>query len=280
MTYKTTIIERNLHQRDTPLQIKGDLVIQGDILEKSEITVGGNLKVFGGIQQAKIETRRHLIVEQGIAHGSEVVVNGSTKSGFIEKSTVYSRGDIIIQNSAMRAELNAGRNIILSNGIIVGGTAWASEKIVAQRIGSSAGIVTSLSVGIHPKIRRNCQKIQVLMKQLETDLEALNKNILFLEDADVSTLSSRSHQLYQRLPEMKSKQKQQKQQQKQSRHNLAQLLKLAKSRHPTDPHILVHDTVFEKVKIEIGWHQFPVTELFQKVAFKIKNGHIYLADLA
>ena len=53
----------------------------------------------------------------------------------------------------MRATLYAGRNILLSDGIMVGGTASATEKIVIQRLGSSAGVPTYISVGIHPKIR-------------------------------------------------------------------------------------------------------------------------------
>ena len=153
MRPETTRIERDFNQRDSPFKIDGNLFIQGDVLEKTEIQVGGDLRVSGIIQRAKIETDRHLVVGQGVTDRSEVKVNGSVKSGFIENSVVSSRGDIIIQNNVMRATLHAGRNILLSDGIMVGGTASATEKIVIQRLGSSAGVPTCISVGIHPKIR-------------------------------------------------------------------------------------------------------------------------------
>ena len=280
MRPETTRIERDFNQRDSPFKIDGNLFIQGDVLEKTEIQVGGDLRVSGIIQRAKIETDRHLIVGQGVTDRSEVKVNGSVKSGFIENSVVSSRGDIIIQNNVMRATLHAGRNILLSDGIMVGGTASATEKIVIQRLGSSAGVPTYISVGIHPKIRIKYNEIQSRIEEMGKELKLLAKNIRFLEEIDINDSTSRSYQNYLQLPQIKSKQKKYQRYQLLAKKNLDQLLNLAESRWPDNPHVLVLDTVFEKVQINIGWNQFLTTEVLKKVAFKDKNNAVCLVDLA
>ena len=280
MRPKTTRIERDFNQRDSPFKIDGNLFIQGDVLEKTEIQVGGDLRVSGIIQRAKIETDRHLVVGQGVTDRSEVKVNGSVKSGFIENSVVSSRGDIIIQNNVMRATLHAGRNILLSDGIMVGGTASATEKIVIQRLGSSAGVPTCISVGIHPKIRIKYNQIQFRIEEIGKELKLLAKNIRFLEETDINDSTSRSYQNYLQLPQIRSKHKKYQRHQLLAKKNLDQLLNLAESRWPDNPHVLVLDTVFEKVQINIGWNQFLTTEVLKKVAFKDKNNAVCLVDLA
>ena len=280
MRPKTTRIERDFNQRDSPFKIDGNLFIQGDVLEKTEIQVGGDLRVSGIIQRAKIETDRHLVVGQGVTDRSEVKVNGSVKSGFIENSVVSSRGDIIIQNNVMRATLHAGRNILLSDGIMIGGTASATEKIVIQRLGSSAGVPTCISVGIHPKIRIKYNEIQSRIEEIGKELKLLAKNIRFLEETDINDSTSRSYQNYLQLPQIKSKHKKYQRHQLLAKKNLDQLLNLAESRWPDNPHVLVLDTVFEKVQINIGWNQFLTTEVLKKVAFKDKNNAVCLVDLA
>ena len=280
MRPETTRIERDFNQRDSPFKIDGNLFIQGDVLEKTEIQVGGDLRVSGIIQRAKIETDRHLVVGQGVTDRSEVKVNGSVKSGFIENSVVSSRGDIIIQNNVMRATLHAGRNILLSDGIMVGGTASATEKIVIQRLGSSAGVPTCISVGIHPKIRIKYNQIQFRIEEIGKELKLLAKNIRFLEETDINDSTSRSYQNYLQLPQIRSKHKKYQRHQLLAKKNLDQLLNLAESRWPDNPHVLVLDTVFEKVQINIGWNQFLTTEVLKKVAFKDKNNAVCLVDLA
>ena len=207
MRREATRIERDFNQQDSPLKIEGNLFIQGDVLEKTEIQVGGDLRVSGIIQRAKIETNRHLVVGQGVTDRSEVKVNGSVKSGFIENSVVHSRGDIIIQNSVMRATLHAGRNILLSDGVMIGGSASATEKIVIQKLGSSAGVPTYLSVGIHPKIRIKYGEIQSRIEDIDKELLLLAKNIRFLEETDINDSTSQSYHSYLQLPQIKSKQK-------------------------------------------------------------------------
>ena len=280
MRPETTRIEIDFNRRDSPFKIDGNLFIQGDVLEKTEIQVGGDLRVSGIIQRAKIETDRHLVVGQGVTDRSEVKVNGSVKSGFIENSVVSSRGDIIIQNNVMRATLHAGRNILLSDGIMVGGTASATEKIVIQRLGSSAGVPTCISVGIHPKIRIKYNEIQSRIEEIGKELKLLAKNIRFLEETDINDSTSRSYQNYLQLPQIKSKHKKYQRHQLLAKKNLDQLLNLAESRWPDNPHVLVLDTVFEKVQINIGWNQFLTTEVLKKVAFKDKNNAVCLVDLA
>ena len=103
--------------------------------------------------------------------------------------------DIIIQNNVMRATLYAGRNILLSDGIMVGGTASATEKIVIQRLGSSAGVPTYISVGIHPKIRIKYNEIQSRIEEIGKELQILAKNIRFLEETDINDYMSPSFKI-------------------------------------------------------------------------------------
>ena len=277
---QTIVIEGDLSQWDSPYKIEGNLVVRGDVPDSSEIQVGGDLKVQGGVWAAKVQAGRHFIVGQGISSDSKVTVGGSTKALFIERSIVHSRIDIIVQDSAMRAELFAGRNVLLSDGAIVGGTACAGEKILAHRVGSSSDVETNLSVGIHPKIRRRRRDLQMLLNRLEEGVDRLAKDIIFLEQTDPTSLPPKSRQRYQQLPQMKARKTRYENELDQARRKLVQLLNLAKVRWPPDPHIEVRDTVFQGVRVEVGWDLFPVTTEFHRVIFKMQNKTICLVDLA
>ncbi|MAE17841.1 hypothetical protein CMK12_02700 [Candidatus Poribacteria bacterium] len=242
--------------------------------------LGGDLKVQGGVWAAQVQVGRHFIVGQGISSDSKVTVGGSTKALFIERSIVHSRIDIIVQDSTMRAELFAGRNVLLSDGAIVGGTACAGEKILAHRVGSSSDVETNLSVGIHPKIRRRRRDLQMLLNRLEEGVDRLAKDIIFLEQTDPTSLPPKSRQRYQQLPQMKARKTRYENELDQARRKLVQLLNLAKVRWPPDPHIEVRDTVFQGVRVEVGWDLFPVTTEFHRVIFKMQNKTICLVDLA
>ena len=277
---QTIVIEGDLSQWDSPYKIEGNLVVRGDVPDSSEIQVGGDLKVQGGVWAAKVQAGRHFIVGQGISSDSQVTVGGSTKALFIEKSIVHSRIDIIVQNSTMRAEIFAGRNVLLSDGAIVGGTTCAGEKILAHRVGSPSDVETNLLVGIHPKIRRRRRDLQMLLNRLEEGVDRLAKDITFLEQADPTSLPPKSRQRYQQLTQMKARKTRYENELDQARRKLVQLLNLAKVRWPPDPHIEVRDTVFQGVQVEVGWDLFPVTTEFHRVIFKMRNKTICLVDLA
>ena len=276
---QTIVIAGDLSRWDSPYKIEGNLVVRGDVPNNSEIQVEGDLRVQGGVWAAKVQAGRHLIVGQGISSDSQVTVGGSTKALFIEKSIVHSRIDIIVQNSAMRAELFAGRNVLLSDGAIVGGIACAGEKILAHRVGSSSDVETNLSVGIRPKIRRRRRDLQMLLNRLEEGVDRLAKDITFLEQANPMSLPPKSRQRYQQLTQMKARKSRYENELDQARRKLVQLLNLAKVRWPPDPHIEVRDTVFQGVQVEVGWDLFPVTTEFHRVIFKMRNKAICLVDL-
>ena len=128
--------------------------------------------------------------------------------------------------------------------------------------------------------RTKYNEIQSRIEEIRKELQLLAKNIRFLEETDINDSTSRSYQNYLQLPQIKSKQKKYQRYQLLAKKNLDQLLNLAESRWPDNPHVLVLDTVFEKVQINIGWNQFLTTEVLKKVAFKDKNNAVCLVDLA
>jgi uncharacterized protein (DUF342 family) len=114
--------------------VKGaqDVTVYG-VVEGGEIDAGGSISLYGNVfgkQTSRIRSTRHV------------------KGTYIDSAIVEAQKDIVLTRGARQSALRAGGSILaLGDGnAIMGGTAQASERIVAYDLGSEGEIATRQQV--------------------------------------------------------------------------------------------------------------------------------------
>jgi uncharacterized protein (DUF342 family) len=114
--------------------VKGaqDVTVYG-VVEGGEIDAGGSISLYGNVfgkQTSRIRSTRHV------------------KGTYIDSAIVEAQKDIVLTRGARQSALRAGGSILaLGDGnAIMGGTAQASERIVAYDLGSEGEIATRIEI--------------------------------------------------------------------------------------------------------------------------------------
>jgi len=139
------------------LSMDGTLDINGWIRAGFHVQAKGNILVGEGIEDAYVEAGADISVKGGIigSGGGEVRAGGNIVVRFIENARVHANGNILIGNDIVRSTVSANNRIIDTGGRgrIRGGSVSAGKVIEINEIGSPAGIVTHVSVGVDPELK-------------------------------------------------------------------------------------------------------------------------------
>jgi len=132
------------------LDVEGDVLVNGSVLSKFEVSATGNVYIIGSVEDAIISSGGSVYVEQGI-YGHEkgiVFARDSVEARCIEQAHVFCRGRVSALTNISHALVVAFDAVSVTNpeGIIVGGTVKAGNTISASKIGSPSGTATRLSI--------------------------------------------------------------------------------------------------------------------------------------
>ncbi|MBW1780491.1 MAG: DUF342 domain-containing protein [Deltaproteobacteria bacterium] len=145
------------------LSMDGTLDIKDWIRSGFHVEAKGDILVGGGIEGAYVEAGADIVIKGGIIGSGEgkVHAGGDLTVRFIENAQVHANGDILISNDIVRSNVSADGSIISTGGKgrIRGGSVRAGKVIEMNEIGSPAGIVTHVSVGVASEFRERYVEI-------------------------------------------------------------------------------------------------------------------------
>ncbi|NVM04889.1 MAG: DUF342 domain-containing protein, partial [Candidatus Helarchaeota archaeon] len=147
----------------------GSLLVKGDVKSGFEIKVGGDIDIWGVVEDAKIEAAGKILLQKGIiGRGAGVVkADGDVILKFIENQNIYSKGNVIVGEAILRSKVYADGKVTVKGkkGSIIGGEVVATEGIEAKNIGNYQNIKTEVSVGISEKLKRKVEEIEFNLKK-------------------------------------------------------------------------------------------------------------------
>jgi len=145
------------------LSMDGALVIKDWIRSGFHVQAKGEIRVGGGIESAYVEAGADISIEGGIIGSGEgkVHAGGNLTVRFIQNAQVHANGDMLIRNDIIRSNVSADGRIINTGGKgrIRGGSVSAGRVIEMNEIGSPAGIITHVSVGVASEFRERFLEI-------------------------------------------------------------------------------------------------------------------------
>lgn len=171
------------------IDFSGDIIVYGGVRSGFTVQAGGDIIVTEDVENGAIlEARGNIVVGTSISGKRTKVVSGlCVKAQFVNEATVRAKTDILLGSYAWHAKLRAlgeikvNRSTDITGGAIIGGEAWATQRIDVHVAGADAWIQTELIAGILPE---QTEKLEQLKKSIEA------KNIHIRQILDFFELSS------------------------------------------------------------------------------------------
>ncbi|MCR5467670.1 MAG: FapA family protein [Lachnospiraceae bacterium] len=165
MIHPVVLIKDDLNRMDAPLDVKGDVVIRGNVDNGAKITATGTVTVDGLVYGAEIDAGGDLLVRGGISGNNAAVIEarGNVVAKFIEHATVKAEGtiktDIIMDSDVFALEKIS---VTSGKGTILGGMVHSVVGIEANDVGNNVGLKTFIRLGVAPE---DLKKIMLLNKE-------------------------------------------------------------------------------------------------------------------
>ena len=134
-------------------------------------------------------------------HRGQIKAKGNITSSFVENAVVSAGKDAVIGEAVLHSNVSAGKRVLVQGrkGTIAGGVVTAGEEIVAKVVGTQMNTTTKLEVGINPMLREEYQVVRKELAKAETDLDQVQKSLIFLKSQNIDDLSQEKKEVLLKL---------------------------------------------------------------------------------
>ncbi|MCL2456511.1 MAG: FapA family protein [Defluviitaleaceae bacterium] len=178
-------IAGNVDNSTGNVDFNGQVTIRGNVVTGFTVKAMGNIEVMGVCEAATlISVDGSIVLGSGVqgADKGELVAANDITAKFIESCKVTAGGNVVadsIRKSTIKCDGSV--TVVGKNGLLVGGTVTAGEKLVATTIGSPMGTLTDIEVGGSPKelvkqkdLISEFNKIKAEYEKCDKGVETLN----------------------------------------------------------------------------------------------------------
>ena len=166
------------------IKFNGNVIVRGNVKSGFRVEAEGDIQVNGVVEGSVLIAKGDIVLSRGIQGNNQgfVKAGGDFKARYIENSEVKCDGNVEA-DVILHSDVVAGSNVIVlgKKGLIAGGSIKSGEEIRAKTIGSHMGTATNLEVGIDPDERKEYDKIEEEIKEIQKNLSNLTKTINLLE---------------------------------------------------------------------------------------------------
>ncbi|MBY0206109.1 uncharacterized protein (DUF342 family) [Paenibacillus intestini] len=163
----------------------GNVVIRGNVLTGFKVKAAGDIRVVGGVEGAELEAGGSIEITGGIIGYNKGLIHAGhhVKCTFIQEGNVDAGEDVLVSQSIMHSNVRAGHAVICAGtkGLIVGGSTQAGEHVSARVIGNTMSTVTSIEVGVLPRLRNEMNELRKEMREQMDSLDKTKKALTLLD---------------------------------------------------------------------------------------------------
>ncbi|RJP19058.1 MAG: DUF342 domain-containing protein [Candidatus Omnitrophota bacterium] len=157
----------------------GDVIIRGNILDGFDVRATGHISVGGTIEAAQVCAGKNVEVRQGIfgKEKGKVRAEEDVISSFLQNADVEAGRNVIVSNQILNSVVQAVRKIEVKTGkgSIIGGITFAGHEIIARTIGTEYGTITRIDVGTDFRVLQQMSTIETKKINLAKQLTVLNE---------------------------------------------------------------------------------------------------------
>lgn len=186
----------------------GSVIIRGSVRSGFKVAASGNVEIYQGIEDARVEAEGKILVKRGITGQGKALVKAGDEimTKFIQHAEVRSKENIQTE-ACFHSTVFAGKKVTVGGkrGLIVGGLVRAGLEVDAKTVGSPYATPTEIQVGIDPQLREDSQNLSAQLTTDTDNLEDVEKALKHIGDTAQSgkEISTYKANLYQRLRQTK-----------------------------------------------------------------------------
>lgn len=237
-------------------KLYGNLIVKGNVKDKIQLQIDGDLTVEGDINDASVEVTGNITVKGDILNCRQngVIADGDIFFNSAENSRIACGGKIKFDKNAHFCRLMAEKGIFghEESSQLVGGITQCGEHIEAAVIGNNGMMSTEIEISISPYTK---EKMLLFTKQImrlrevgQTDTE------------EFALLSEKLQELEQRLED--------------------EINRTLKNEDQLPKHIMAFRKIFPGVYIRILKKSMNLSEERNRVSFSIIDGELVIEEYA
>lgn len=179
-------VKENVDNTTGNIEMNGDVVVRGSVLEGFEITATGNITVYGYIEGAIIRAGGSVHLNHGMNGNlkGQIYAEGDVESKYLENCSVFAKGNVT-SGSIVNCRVNASSVTAQGKpGAIIGGEINVFHDITARVIGNDSTQQTRLCVGTDIELLNRQKELRAEIGVLTKSIEDTEKNVKYLESRD------------------------------------------------------------------------------------------------
>ncbi len=186
----------------------GNVIVRGSIKSGFKVVASGNVEIYQGIEDARVEAEGKILVKRGIAGQGKAIVKAGDEimSKFIQNAEVRTKESIQTE-ACFHSTVLAGKKITVGGkrGLIVGGLVRAGLEVNAKTVGSPYATPTEIQVGIDPQLREASLNLNAQINADTENLAGVEKGLKHIgyTTQQAGEISGYKANLYQRLRQTK-----------------------------------------------------------------------------
>ncbi|MGL4362108.1 MAG: DUF342 domain-containing protein [Cellulosilyticaceae bacterium] len=176
------IVEKDVDISTGNIDFIGNVIVNGSVQAGFKITAGGTVEVKGSVEAADIYAEGDIIVWYGIQGMDKGIIStrGNVIAKFIQNVTVEAGGSVVAE-AIMHSNVSAIEvDVTKGKGLLVGGEVVVAKKLKATIIGSHMATVTTIKLGLSPKMLKEFKEIEESLDKMKEDLNKISQSITFL----------------------------------------------------------------------------------------------------
>jgi hypothetical protein len=171
------------------VSVLSELKIKGDVgYETGHIDFNGNVNVSGVVQsgfrvkassltaseigEAEIELSGDLKVTGGVTD-AKINIHGNMKAKYLKNATISAYGDVDIDKEIIDSKIDTSGMCVVNSGKIISSEIAAKKGILAKQIGTDMSSPCSLWIGVDSHMDKEIEKLHLKISELQQSREEL-----------------------------------------------------------------------------------------------------------
>lgn len=253
------------------IEFYGSMIVTGDIKSGITVKIGGDLTVYGTVEDVVIECGGNVVIKGGLfgAGRGKVTAMGSIDINHAYNHIISTPGDITIHKEVMNCQISAKR-IFANYASICGGNVTAQNLIEVKELGKEQFARTTVSIAGKYQLMELFQSMEKEIEELTKKIKDYKEEIFKLAKEKLNSIAfppEKEEQLTNLRLEMDNLNKSLTEK-RESRDKLVVELK------QSVPKLVVSGTVHSNVYISINDISYLVSEPMRNVTFFEKDNEI------
>ena len=170
---------RGVNMATGNIAFDGTVKISGEVLPGMKVDATGDIIVGEVVDGATLEAGGDIRVGGGIIAKASVRAAGAVTVRFVENAQVYAGTTLVVEDTALQADLQANNQILVGHknphGRLAGGSARAMLLIQAPILGAPTSGVTQLLLGVNPVLDAKYHDLQQQIEKRKEEEDKLDK---------------------------------------------------------------------------------------------------------